>query len=174
VCKCAGGGLASIAHEWLLQSLGAVIAQRGIAAVALGRCVLRPWHLESLGTLVKCQADGVRSLYSTIEVCFITAGPITKLFAWGGEESGGHVLRETTSRGLCGLVCPSHTSERGGERPQSWSSQSVRTLVVKIKKTNSNSTRDFSKRINFTRVDPFLWVNSVVKIKKAQESTPSI
>ena len=32
-----------------------------------------------------------------------------KLFAWGGEESGGHVLRETTSRGLCGLVCPSRT-----------------------------------------------------------------
>ena len=25
------------------------------------------------------------------------------------------MLRETTSRGLCGLVCPSHTSERGGE-----------------------------------------------------------
>jgi hypothetical protein len=25
------------------------------------------------------------------------------------------VLRETTSRGLCGLVCPSRTSERGGE-----------------------------------------------------------
>ena len=25
-------------------------------------------------------------------VCFITAGPITKLFACGGEESGGHVL----------------------------------------------------------------------------------
>ncbi len=33
----------------------------------------------------------------------------------GGGDSGGHVLRETTSRGLCGLVCPSHTSERGGE-----------------------------------------------------------
>jgi hypothetical protein len=28
---------------------------------------------------------------------------------------GGHLLRETTSRGLCGLVCPSRTSERGGE-----------------------------------------------------------
>jgi hypothetical protein len=29
---------------------------------------------------------------------------------------GGHVLRgTTTSRGLCGLVCPSRTSERGGE-----------------------------------------------------------
>jgi hypothetical protein len=37
-----GGGLASSAHEWLLQRLGAVAAQRGIAADALGRCVLRP------------------------------------------------------------------------------------------------------------------------------------
>jgi hypothetical protein len=46
---------------------------------------------------------------------FITAVPITKLFAWGKGGSGGHVLRETTSRGLCGLVCPSRTSERGGE-----------------------------------------------------------
>jgi hypothetical protein len=49
-------------------------------------------------------------------VCvFITAVPIIKLFAWGEGDSGGHVLRETTSRGLCGLVCPSRTSERGGE-----------------------------------------------------------
>ncbi len=51
---------------------------------------------------------------------FITAVPIIKLFAWGEplgdqRDSGGHVLRETTSRGLCGLVCPSRTSERGGE-----------------------------------------------------------
>ncbi len=37
---------------------------------------------------------------------------------------------------------------------------------VKIEKTNSNSTRDFSKRINFTRVDPFVWSTLVVKIKK--------
>jgi hypothetical protein len=28
---------------------------------------------------------------------------------------GGHVLRETTSRGLCELGCPSRTSERGRE-----------------------------------------------------------
>jgi hypothetical protein len=49
-------------------------------------------------------------------VCvFITAGPSTKLFAWGGVDMGGHVLRETTSRCLCGLGCPSRTSERGGE-----------------------------------------------------------
>jgi hypothetical protein len=45
---------------------------------------------------------------------FITAGPMKKLFAWGEGDSGRHVLRETTSRGLCGLVCPSRTSESGG------------------------------------------------------------
>ena len=45
---------------------------------------------------------------------FITAAPITKLFALG-EDSGEHVLRETTSRGLCGLVCSSRTSERMGK-----------------------------------------------------------
>ena len=46
----------------------------------------------------------------------------------GGGGNGGHVLRETTGmddmcyerlvvsrRGMCGLVCPSRTSERGGE-----------------------------------------------------------
>ena len=41
---------------------------------------------------------------------FITAVPIKKLVAWGEGDSARHVLRETTSRGLCGLVCPSHTS----------------------------------------------------------------
>ena len=30
-------------------------------------------------------------------------------------RGGGHVLRETTSRGQCELVCPSRTNERGGE-----------------------------------------------------------
>jgi hypothetical protein len=49
-------------------------------------------------------------------VCvFITALPITKLFASGKGDSGGHVVQETTSRGLGGLACPSHTSERWGE-----------------------------------------------------------
>ena len=43
---------------------------------------------------------------------FITAGPITKLFAWGEGDSGGHALRETTSRGLRGVVCPSRTGTR--------------------------------------------------------------
>ncbi len=31
----------------------------------------------------------------------------------GRGDSGGHVLRETTSPGLCGLVCPSRTSNAG-------------------------------------------------------------
>jgi hypothetical protein len=46
----------------------------------------------------------------------VTAVPISNLFAcvWGGNN-GEHVLRKTTNRGLCGLVCPSRTSERGGE-----------------------------------------------------------
>jgi hypothetical protein len=50
-------------------------------------------------------------------VCvFVNAVPIIKLFAWGEGDTGGHhVLRETMSRGLCRLVCPSRTSERGGE-----------------------------------------------------------
>jgi hypothetical protein len=50
-----GGCLASSAHEWLLQRLAAVITLLGIAAVALGRCVLRLWHLVSLA-LAKLQA----------------------------------------------------------------------------------------------------------------------
>jgi hypothetical protein len=60
------------------------------------------------------------TLRLAVVVCvFITAVPITKLFDRGEGDSGGHVeghvLRETTSRGLCGLVCPSHTSERWRE-----------------------------------------------------------
>jgi hypothetical protein len=65
------------------------------------------------GTLVPKERDCGTSI---VCMCvFITAVPITKLLAWGEGDSGGHVLRETTSRGLCGLVCPSHTSECGGE-----------------------------------------------------------
>ena len=46
---------------------------------------------------------------------FITAVPFAKLFFVWGEDIGGHVLQETTSRGLRGLVCPSRTSEREAE-----------------------------------------------------------
>ena len=68
-----------------------------------------------LGRSRATQPPNLRLQRLCVCVCvFITAGPSTKLFAWGGGDIGGHVLRETTSRGLCGLVCPSRTSERGG------------------------------------------------------------
>ena len=52
---------------------------------------------------------GVLSLAGCV---FITAVPITKLFAWGDGDSGG---REMTSRGLSGLVSVSitHRGEEG-------------------------------------------------------------
>jgi hypothetical protein len=62
-----------------------------------------------------CSAAAAAVLLWCVCVCIITPVTIIKLFAWGEGDSGGHVLRETTSRGLCGLVCPSHTSKRGGE-----------------------------------------------------------
>ena len=47
---------------------------------------------------------------------FIAAGPIIKLSAEvDTADDEGRVLRETTSRGMCGLVCPSRTSEREGK-----------------------------------------------------------
>ncbi len=44
-------------------------------------------------TYYKAVREGVGCVFST-------AVPITKLFARGGGGNGGHVLRETTSRGL--------------------------------------------------------------------------
>ena len=43
-----------------------------------------------------------RTYYTAVRVCVV-------------GNNGGHVLRETTSRGQCELVCPSRTNERGGE-----------------------------------------------------------
>jgi len=48
-------------------------------------------------------------------VCVYYCSTYYKAVRVGGGDSGGHVLRETTSRVLCGLVCSSRTSERGGE-----------------------------------------------------------
>jgi hypothetical protein len=58
------------------------------------------------------------ALFSLVCVCFcpvLLRSTYYKAVRVGGRgNNGGHVLRETTSRGLCGLVCPSRNSERGG------------------------------------------------------------
>jgi hypothetical protein len=48
-------------------------------------------------------------------VCLLLQDLVQSCLRGGGGDMGGHVLREMTSRGLCGLGCPSRTSERGGE-----------------------------------------------------------
>ncbi len=68
-----------------------------------GVCLLLQYLLQS-----GSRGGGGGTMEDMCYVCvcvFITAGPNTKLFALGGGDIGGHVLRETTSRGLCGLVC---------------------------------------------------------------------
>jgi hypothetical protein len=45
-------------------------------------------------------------------VCVYCCRTYYKAVRVGEGDSGGHVLRETTSRGLCGLVYPSRTGTR--------------------------------------------------------------
>jgi hypothetical protein len=73
--------------------------------------------LTKNGDFARTVASFLEDLHETVHLCvFFTAGPITKAVrVCVGGNNGGHVLRGTTSRGLCGLVCPSRTSERGGE-----------------------------------------------------------
>jgi hypothetical protein len=44
-------------------------------------------------------------------VCLLLQDLVQSCVRGEGGDIGGHVLRETTSRGLCGLVCPSRTRE---------------------------------------------------------------
>ncbi len=106
--------------DWLVARLvhvEAVVVVEGIVLVVVVEDVVR---VAGDVVAVRCRRGEVSlflsflGVYSYVSV-FITAVPIINLFAWGEGDSGGHVLRETTSRGLCGLVCPSRTSERGGE-----------------------------------------------------------
>jgi hypothetical protein len=48
-------------------------------------------------------------------VCLLLQDLVQSCLRGEGGDIWGHVLRETTSRGLCGLVCSSRTSERGAE-----------------------------------------------------------
>ena len=97
-----GDCLTSSAHEWLLQRLGAVIAQRGIAAVSLRRCSLRPWHLESLGTLVKRQgawANGVAERGSDGIRSWLILAKVSLFVFLAGKCAGGEMrLSDARSR----------------------------------------------------------------------------
>jgi hypothetical protein len=100
--------------------MGVSSARKGLpTSVLTGSC--------SFLVALRCRRGIAVFLQDCFTVCvFITAVPNTvcvyycrtlykAVYMGGGGDMGGHVLRETTIRGLCGLVCPSRTSERGGE-----------------------------------------------------------
>ena len=68
-----------------------------------GQAGMRLWSLE--GVLVRMYVCYCRTYEKAVS-------------GEGEREKGGHVLRDTTSRGLCVRVWPPHTSERrrGGSR----------------------------------------------------------
>jgi hypothetical protein len=72
------------------------------------------WHKEEALRELRSKEQATRR--AEARVCVYYCSTYYKsVRVWGGGNNGGHVLRGTTSRGLCGLVCPSRTSERGGE-----------------------------------------------------------
>ena len=65
--------------------------------------------------LVHRHKHGGPTAARTVCVCLLLQDLVQSCLRVCGGDIGGHVLRETTSLGLCGLVCPSHTTEHGGE-----------------------------------------------------------
>ena len=113
--------LRSAPHRTALRRLAPTRRENTTTVQGSSRVLAPPWvgsrSPDELMVGIR-SPDGlvVGSCTSHPGVCvFITAVPITKLFArgGGGVESGGHVLRETTSRGQCELVCPSRTWSSG-------------------------------------------------------------
>ena len=91
-----------------------LFASRDSMSLAAADAPLRPGRV--LQTRLLSKTVGVCKYQTAREVCVYycsTYYKAVRVCVW--EKNGGHVLRETTSRGLCGLVCPSRTSERGGE-----------------------------------------------------------
>ena len=112
----------------LVRRHAAVLAQRFYQLAAPPDLLQRFHHLQmplmrtdvEEGQLSEAARAGPRPpstrscpCFATGVVCVFTS--LTKLSAWVPRSSGGHVLRETTSRDLCGLVWPSRISERGGK-----------------------------------------------------------
>jgi hypothetical protein len=75
--------------------------------------ILLHLHIQLEGTVLRGSRAGLR--FRILCVCLLLQDLVQNCLRGGGGDMGGHVLRETTSRGLCGLGCPSRTSERGGE-----------------------------------------------------------
>ncbi len=74
-----------------------------------------------------CSPDFSKSpITEQVCVCLLLQYLLQSCSRGGGWEGGGHVLRETTSRGLCGLVCPSRTSELV---PLVWESNRIITTI---------------------------------------------
>ena len=71
----------------------------------------RVWLRPELSLAVGPGVPGPGPQAATVCVCVCFYVLCTR--HWEGD-SGGHLLREMTSRGLYGLVCPSRTSERRG------------------------------------------------------------
>ena len=69
----------------------------------------------------------------TPSVCVYYCRTYYKDVREGGGGCGGHVLRETTSRGLCELVCPSRTKDpRAYRRELDTVTQAHRKVVVGV------------------------------------------
>jgi hypothetical protein len=72
--------------------------------------------LQIFAAYIGATAASFQSTLTPLSVCVYYCSTYYKAVrVCGGGNNGEHVLRETTNRGLCGLVCPSRTSERGGE-----------------------------------------------------------
>ena len=62
-------------------------------------------------------------------MCLLLQDLLQGCSRWGGGNNGGHVLRETTSRGLCGLVCPSRKKVLN-RAAGNWSKEFLRTTDI--------------------------------------------
>ena len=75
-------------------------------------CVCLLMILQYLIQSCLCRGRGIVEDMCLLTGCIHCGVEVTKLST---NKQHSLSLRETTSRGLCGLVCPSHTGERGGE-----------------------------------------------------------
>jgi hypothetical protein len=110
-------GLVGVTFEGLYTNSAAFCLACGGADEMVGKRGAREQlvHLIQRRSVSTSMVEHASASASVSCVCLLLQDLLQSCSRGGGGDSGGHVLRETTSRGLCGLVCPSRTSERGGE-----------------------------------------------------------